>query len=326
MIMKYMEMLKGARNIVTTCANVQQGEDVLIVTDTTKVSLAEVLAVAAQERKAEVTIAIMGVRKLGQEPPKPVISAMMAADVIITPTEVTMYHTKARMEACDKGARILTLTGATEELLMRESVMIDFQKQKAGVERIGEEFTKARKIKFTTSAGTDLDADIEGRKANVDTGICHKPGECVGIPLVEVNVPPLENTAEGVIVADGSASLLGIIKEPIKITVKKGKAVEITGGDQAEQLKEILEEKGDPNVYTIAEIAVGLNPKSKIIGILTEDESAWRTGHIALGDNTGLGGISQAPLHIDMIIKKPTIVLEDEFVVVRDGIPQVGFY
>jgi leucyl aminopeptidase (aminopeptidase T) len=44
--MKYMEMLKGARNIVTVCANVQEGEDVLIVTDTTRVSLAEVLAIA----------------------------------------------------------------------------------------------------------------------------------------------------------------------------------------------------------------------------------------------------------------------------------------
>lgn len=69
MNMKYMEMLKGARNIVGTCANVKQGENVLIVTDTNKVSLAEVLAIAAQERKAEVTIAIMSVRKLGQEPP-----------------------------------------------------------------------------------------------------------------------------------------------------------------------------------------------------------------------------------------------------------------
>jgi len=147
----------------------------------------------------------------------------------------------------------------------------------------------------------------------------------VGIPLVEVNVPPLEDTAEGTVVVDGSASLLGIIEEPIKITVKKGKAVEITGGYQAEQLREILEEKKDSNVYTIAEIAVGLNPKSKIIGVLTEDESAWRTGHIALGDNTNLGGSNKAPIHIDLIIRKPTILLDDKFVVVKDGIPQVEF-
>jgi len=147
----------------------------------------------------------------------------------------------------------------------------------------------------------------------------------MGMPLVEVNVSPLENTAKGVIVVDGSASLLGIIREPIKIVVEEGKAVEITGGDQAATLIIILQPPPDPKVYAIAEIAVGLNPKGKIIGVLTEDESAWRTGHIALGDNINLGGFNQAPLHIDMIIRRPTIILDNKFVVVKDGIPQVEF-
>lgn len=325
MEMKYMEMLKGARNLVSMCANVQKGENVLIVTDTTKLSLAQVLAIAAQERGAEVTIAIMSVRKLGEEPPEPVTLAMKVADVIITPTQITMYHTKARVEACAEGARVLTLTGATEEILMREAMMIDFQKQKPSVEKIGKHFSQAKTIRVTTPAGTDLRADIGGRKVNVDTGICHKPGECVGIPLVEVNSPPVEGTAQGVIVVDGSASLLGIIREPIRITVEKGRAVEITGAEQAEQLREILEEKGNTNVYSIAEIAVGLNPKSRIIGVLTEDESAWRTAHIALGDNTDLGGRNHAPIHIDMIIRKPTILLDDKLVLFKDGIPQVEF-
>lgn len=325
MEMKYMEMLKGARNLVSTCANVQKGENVLIVTDTTKLSLAQVLAIAAQERGAEVTIAIMSVRELGEEPPEPVVSAMKVADVVITPTETTMYHTKARVQACAEGARVLTLTGATEQILMGKAMTVDFQKQKSSVERIGKQFSKAKTIRFTTPGGTDLRADIEGREANVDTGICHKPGECVGIPLVEVNVPPVENTAQGTVVVDGSASLLGIIKEPIKITVKEGRVVEIAGGEQAEHLREILEEKGDPNVYSIAEIAVGLNPKSRIIGVLTEDESAWRTGHIALGDNTDLGGANHASIHIDMVIRKPTIMLDDGFILVKDGVPQVEF-
>jgi len=66
---KYLEMLKGARNIATIAANIQPGEDVLIVTDNLKTSLAEVLAIASQERGAEVAITVMGLRELGQEPP-----------------------------------------------------------------------------------------------------------------------------------------------------------------------------------------------------------------------------------------------------------------
>ena len=208
---------------------------------------------------------------------------MKAADVIITPTSVTMYHTKARVEACAQGARVLTLSGATEEILMREAMMIDFERQKPGVERIGAEFTRAKKIRFTTPGGTDLEADIEGRVANVDTGICHKPGECMGMPLVEVNVLPWRILPRESLWLTEALPFWGIVREPIKIIVKEGKAVEITGGSQAEELRTILEEKNHPGVYAIAEIAVGLNPKGKIIGVLTEDESAWGTGHIALG-------------------------------------------
>jgi len=325
MEMKYMEMLKGARNIVNACANVRPGENVLIVTDTTKVSLAEVLAIAAQEKGAEVTIAIMSVRKIGGEPPKPIVSAMKEADVIIAPTKITMFHANATMEARAKGARILTLTEATEDTLMSEAMMIDFQKQKPSVERIGKEINTAKKIRFTAPGGTDFEANIEGRLPNVDTGVCHKPGECMGIPLVAVNISPLENTTEGVIVIDGSASLLGLISEPIRIVVKEGKAVEISGEEQAEELKHILEEKKDTNVYVVAEIGIGLNPKSKLRGIVTEDESAWGTGYIALGDNIKLGGVNQASMHIDLIIKKPTILLDDKLVLIKDGIPQVKF-
>ena len=326
MDMKYLEMLKGARNIASIAANIQPGENVLIVTDTLKTSLAEVIAIACQERGAEVTVTVMEVRELGQEPPRPVAEAMRSADVIFTPTRVTMYHTRARVEACQSGARVLTLSGANQETLMREAMRVDFRKLAPGVEKIAGKLARASSIRFSAASGTDLKAGIEGRRANADTGLCHKPGQCMGMPLVEANVPPLEDSVEGLVVVDASASLIGLIEEPIKLTVRKGKVIEITGGKQADEVRYLLEEAKDPNVYQIAEIAVGLNPKSEVIGILTEDESAWRTGHIGVGNNIGLGGINEAPLHMDMIIQRPTVVLDENFVLVKEGVPQVGHW
>ena len=326
MDVKYLEMLKGARNIATIAANIQPGEDVLIVTDNLKTSLAEVLAIASQERGAEVAITVMGLRELGQEPPRPVAAAMRSADVIFTPTQVTMYHTRARVQACQSGARVLTLSGANEETLMRQAMRVDFRKLAPGVEKVAEKFARARSIRFSSPSGTNLKADIDGRGANADTGLCHKPGQCMGMPLIEANVPPLEDTVQGTVVVDGSASLIGLIEEPIKLTVKKGKIVEISGGKQADEFRCFLEEAKHPNAYQIAEIAVGLNPKSEVVGILTEDESAWRTGHIGVGSNIGLGGVNEAPLHMDMIIRKPTIVLDENFVLVKEGVPQVGHW
>ncbi len=46
--MKQIETIRGARTIVETCAGVKVGENVLIITDTNMVEIAEVLAMAVK--------------------------------------------------------------------------------------------------------------------------------------------------------------------------------------------------------------------------------------------------------------------------------------
>ena len=64
----------------------------------------------------------------------------------------------------------------------------------------------------------------------------------------------------------------------------------------------------------IAEVGIGLNRKAKVTGIVLEDEKAYGTCHIALGNNIGFGGKVDVPLHIDCVIKKPTIFLDDKII------------
>ena len=89
---------------------------------------------------------------------------------------------------------------------------------------------------------------------------------------MEVNAVPIENTTNGKIVIDTSMSFLGILKEKNILTVKNGYIEKIEGGEDARKMKDILDSKNDPNVYVIAEIAIGLNPKAEIKGVLAEDE------------------------------------------------------
>jgi leucyl aminopeptidase (aminopeptidase T) len=60
------------------------------------------------------------------------------------------------------------------------------------------------------------------------------------------------------------------LKEPVKVTVKKGKIVKIEGGRQARQLEEYVNknENGD----NIAELAIGTNPKSRLLGNVAENK------------------------------------------------------
>ena len=57
------------------------------------------------------------------------------------------------------------------------------------------------------------------------TGICRNPGEVSALPGGEVSLPPVEGTAEGVVVWERVASDLGALAEPIRIEVRGGRAV-----------------------------------------------------------------------------------------------------
>ena len=53
------EMMKGARTLVGSCTNVQPGETVLIITDPGMTSIANTIAAAVREKKAEAVITII---------------------------------------------------------------------------------------------------------------------------------------------------------------------------------------------------------------------------------------------------------------------------
>ena len=54
-----LRMSRGASTVVNTCAGVQPGEQVLIITEYSKMSIAESLAAAAYAAGAEATLAVM---------------------------------------------------------------------------------------------------------------------------------------------------------------------------------------------------------------------------------------------------------------------------
>ena len=47
---------------------------------------------------------------------------------------------------------------------------------------------------------------------------------------------------------------------------------------------------------------------------ILEDEKVLGTIHIAFGNNVGMGGNVNIPIHIDGIITKPTVYFDDEVV------------
>ena len=315
------EMLKGARVLVDTLTDVKPGEQVLILIDGGRsFRIAEVAAEAVRERKGVPVTVLMEVLPVpNAEPPGIVAAAMQQADVILGLLSKSTFHTQARLAASKRGARMISATGIVEETLVGGLIKADFFRIKPVVDDLADRLTEGRQVHITSPGGTDLKARIEGRRANREIWSREK-GQVSGAPGIEVNIPPLEGTAEGTLVLDASIASLGLIKKPIRLTIEKGRVTKFEGGSQAEELAQLVASAKDPRAYAVAEIGIGLNPEGEITGNIIEDESTFGTGHIALGNNTAHGGENPAPIHLDMVFLHPTIEVDGQ-VLVAPGKP-----
>jgi len=301
---------KIIRNIFKVNLGLKQNEKVLIIFDKNKETLAKIFFNVGKQLTDKINKIEIPIGKVhGEEPPQEIAKNMLNYDVEIIITTKSLSHTKARKQACKKGARIATLPGADKEMLMR-AINVDYAKMHKRIEKISNLLDKGNTITITSKAGTNLTLNIKGRKAHGRTsGIFARKGKFGNLPDGESFIAPIEGSTNGVYVIDGSLGGIGKIDEPIRILVKNGYAQEIIGNKSAKDLMEQLDKVGIEG-RNIAEFGIGANDKAKITGKMLEDEKVIGTCHIALGNNSGFGGKVDIPLHIDGLIKKPTILID----------------
>ncbi|MDX1387776.1 MAG: aminopeptidase [Acidobacteriota bacterium] len=305
---------------------VRPGESVLVVTDGTRDAVATAFEHAARSLSAAVERVVIPVpERNGQEPPSEVAVRMKAADVVLIPVARSMSWTRARMEATACGVRIASMANIDETIIDR-TFTLDYRRIRDRVNRFCDLLDEARSVRVTSDLGTELTFEIDGREAHGRKGgIYTEPGSWGNLPCGEAFIAPVEGTATGRYVIDASHAGVGRISSPITITVDAGRAVEIAGGPEAASLSTILEAVGDPLAYNVAEFGIGCNDGARITGVILEDEKALGTCHIALGHNAFFGGSVEVPVHVDGVMRAPTILLDDRVVVVR-GEPAVdGF-
>ena len=85
----------------------------------------------------------------------------------------------------------------------------------------------------------------------------------------------------------------------------------------AKKLKQQLDAVGK-DARNIAEFGIGTNDSAKLSGVLLEDEKVMGTIHIALGNNVSMGGSVNVPIHLDGVVKKPTVWMDGKLLM-KDG-------
>lgn len=314
-----MTLADGAKNTIFTCLAVKKGEKVLILTDLEKKKIGEALFHAAVEAGAEtVMVKIMPSTRDGEEPPKAIANLMREFDVIVITTKYSMSHTLARKKATSAGARIATLPGITETIFSEGGMIADFNEVSKTIKRVCKVLKGKRRIKVTTDLGTDIELSVRGRDwITGDTGICHEKGYFTTLPAGELFIAPNEGRSDGVLIIDGSLGNV-VPEEPVKVVVKKGYATEFIGG---EEMAKELDKRGKEG-RNLAEFGLGMNPTAKIVGQAIEDEKVLGTVHFAFGDNSTFGGKVECGVHIDAIIKAPTVTA-DTVLIAEKGVLKV---
>ena len=204
------------------------------------------------------------------------------------------------------------ICGITEDMLSNGAMTADYGAVLALTETVTDLLSRAHTARLEKD-GHVLTLDLTGRPGIASPGVYRLRGQSGNLPSGEAYIAPLENGSNGTMCIDGSMVGVGLLTEPLVVTVENGRLVSIEGRE-AQRLEILL--RNERNA-TLCELGIGTNHAARLTGVILEDEKAFHTVHIAFGTNTGFGGANKADCHIDGVIRNPTLYLDDRLILDR---------
>jgi len=312
-----------AKNIVENCMTIKKGERIQVWVDDDTFALGNILVKEINDLGAIPLLVVFpdSIRPIHQYPDI-LFSTARKTDAIITILS-RIYHDEhtANLSAfpifLESGVRWAFTFDSSMEI-MENDMTADFKEIDELSEKVANILNKGKCIKVNTRIGTDISFSIEGRPGHKDGGLITNKGDFGNLPGGEAYIAPIETSANGTVIYDGTIPHIGRIEKPIEVIFENGRIQSISGGSEAEKLKSLISDIQGADV--IAEFGIGTNPVSKLRGNLITDEKVLGTAHIAVGDNKRIpiGGTNECELHIDGIFLEPTITV-DGATIMKDG-------
>jgi leucyl aminopeptidase (aminopeptidase T) len=254
----------------------------------------------------------------GTEIPEDAAKLLLENDIFIAITTFSLSHTTARKKATEKGIRGASCPGITTDMFRKGGAMTaDYKKIEEYTNELINKLNQSSKGKINAPNGTNLDFDITKGTAEPDTGIITDSGDFSNLPAGEAYLAPKKGITSGLLVV--SKGWYKDLEETMKFKIADGLVQEIIGGGKiGEKFNDLLfnseyEEDTRLSRRNIAEIGIGTNPKAKNPENTLEAEKIKGTCHMAIGDNhTFSGGTVESDIHIDFVIPKTRLFLDDK--------------
>ncbi len=318
------DVAESARLVGRELLAIRPGETVAIVVDDhSAMEMVRALANVAASADAEWAILHQPSRppeRKNQLSPM-VEAAFEKTDVLISLTGsggAPAYAARVKELLTEKRIRTMSMVMRELSNFTGGGALADYRALYAEGQALAALWAAGHTMRITTEAGTDIAAPIGSDTVVVECGYATAPGKNAAFSDGEVSSRPLEGEAEGVIVIDGPGTGIARPATPIRVEVRGGRAVSVSGeGPEAAHLRHILETV--PDADNIAEFGIGLNGVCLRNGSFQEEKKARGNVHIAFGDNIYYGGTVRCPVHLDMVIYCPTVRLDDR-VLVENGV------
>ena len=307
------EMKRSAQNAMIHVMNLNREDKVLVVTDedTKSVGVAFFNAAIEYGCTAQLYLLIENNRPL-LEIPAEMGELLKDKTIVINAFKGLSDETPFRLKwgkeiLATRAIRLGHGAGITKSMMIEGPMNIDYKIMTETACKMMKSFENAKMMHILAPGGTDIILYIEDRAFSTDVKITKQPF-FANLPCGEIWCGPIETRGDGIIVCDGSIGDIGKVREPLKITVKDGKVINIESKDKklVKKIEKLI--SLDEEARIIGELGIGLNPGAKLRGILLEDEKALQTAHIAFGNNEAMeGGQNRSKTHRDFLFYKPTI-------------------
>jgi leucyl aminopeptidase (aminopeptidase T) len=295
----------------------EPGQPLLIIADTsTDMHLVEACFAAGVRAGADTQVLIKAraprhaASNLG-----PAIAGAIRGSKLILVLGGGIVRDPATLEALENGARLLsTNVNGIEDYCLRALLDVDIDAMNRNSELVAKLWDETKVCHVTSPQGTDLTYELMPRKSVIGDGALSYDGEIDFFPGAQVNIAPVEESINGVIVVDASDSISGLVHTPYTMRMERGHIVRVEGGSEGESVRDWLATVGakDDKVYRLCHASIGMNPQAGISGNLLEDERKLASLDLGFGfQYPALGGIiGFSPYHWDIMMSTPTIYLD----------------
>lgn len=295
----------------------------LIIYDDSTISLIDFFTEAAIKLGKEVSICKIKISEChGSEPALKVSHMMLRSEVIVCITKYSLAHTRARYQAESSGIPFLSMPGYNHDMLENPAFGVNYLSRSCVVKKYCKLLTNGRSLRIISNTGTDIIVNLEARKGNYCPGFVSRDMLLGSPPDIEANIAPLEECSYGKIVVDGSVTAegLGLLQEHISLEIENGyiKKATSTNKKYVDIFCSMFENVKNNNCKILAEVGFGFNNCAEICGNMLIDEGAQGTVHFGFGSNWTIGGVNKVDFHVDCIIKRPTVYLDD-IIIMEEG-------